>query len=306
MTLQRKNRPGGPAWRSFLDRPVDLVLRLRVVVKFLLHLAIFFFAYSLAYLVRFDFTVPPQFVSILWKTIPVLLVAKALGFLAFGLFHGWWRYVSIRDVFPIAAGCTLGSLIFAGAVFALWGAHYVPRSIYFLDWVNTLMIVLGVRYVVRTGREVLGRKRRESDRRVLVVGAGSAGQMIVREIRENPALGMDQVGFVDDDRAKIGTRIDGLPVLGGHSDIPKLCEKHGIDEIIIAIPSAPPSQVRHILDHCKDVKAKARILPGVGDLIDGKVSVGALRNVDLEDLLGRDPVALDAGPAAIGTSRGGR
>jgi FlaA1/EpsC-like NDP-sugar epimerase len=278
---------------KLLDPPLDLVLRLRVVVKFLLHLAIFFFAYSLAYVVRFDFAVPPLFVPNMWKTIPVLLVAKALGFLAFGLFHGWWRYVSIRDIFPITAGCTLGSLIFAGAVVLLWGTHYVPWSIYFLDWVNTVMIVLGVRYVVRTGREVLGRKRGQNDRRVLVVGAGSAGQMIVREIRENPGLGMIEVGFVDDDNAKQRTRINGLPVMGGHSDIPALCEKHGIDEIIIAIPSAPPSHLRHILDHCKDVTAKARILPGVGDLIDGKVSVGALRNVDLEDLLGRDPVALD-------------
>jgi len=136
--------------------------------------------------------------------------------------------------------------------------------------------------------------RHDTYRRVLVVGAGAAGQMIVREIRENPNLGMMDVGFVDDDKAKLRTRIAGVPVLGQHDDIPALCEEFGIDEIIIAIPSASPSHLRHILDHCKDVKAEARILPGVGDLIDGKVSVGALRNVDVEDLLGRDPVALDA------------
>lgn len=164
-------RPVRTRMTSLLSRPLDLALHQRVVVKFLLHLAIFFFAYSLAYLVRFDFTVPSLYVSILWKTIPVLLVAKALGFLAFGLFHGWWRYVSIRDIFPIAAGCTLGSLILATAVFVLWGANYVPRSIYFLDWANTLMLALGVRYMVRTGRETLGRKRGENDRRVLIVCA---------------------------------------------------------------------------------------------------------------------------------------
>src|SRR5512141_3182005 len=222
---------------TWLSPPLDIVLRLRVIVKFLLHLAIFFFAYSLAYVARFDFTIPLPYVSNMWKTTPVLLIAKALGILFFGLFHGWWSYVSIRDIFPIAAGCTLGSLIFATAVFGIWEAHYVPWSIYFLDWVNTLMIVLGVRYVVRTGREALGRKRGENDRRVLIVGAGSAGQMIMREIRENPGLGMIEVGFVDDDNAKHRTRIDGLPVMGGHSDIPKLCEKHRIDELILAIPS---------------------------------------------------------------------
>ena len=279
---------------ELLARPMGLVLRFRGVVKFLLHIAIFLISYSIAFVVRFEFTVPPSFVSIMYHTIPELLAAKSLGFLVFGLFYGWWRFVSIRDIYPIVAGCTLGSLLFAGSLFVQGGDHHIPRSIYFLDWGNTLLIVLGVRYAVRAGREILGRKVGENDRRVLIVGAGSAGQMILREIRENPGLGMVEVGFVDDDREKIGTRIDGVPVLGKHEEIPALCEKHRIDEIIIAIPSAPPSHLRHILDHCKEAKAKARILPGVGDLIDGKVSVEALRNVDLEDLLGRDPVVLNA------------
>jgi FlaA1/EpsC-like NDP-sugar epimerase len=119
--------------------------------------------------------------------------------------------------------------------------------------------------------------------------------MIAREIAENVTLGMEQVGFVDDDRAKIGTRIHGVKVLGDHAKIAEICAKHDVNEIIIAIPSAPPSVVRHIVEHCREVTATFRILPGIGDLIDGKVSVRALRNVDLEDLLGRDPVALDAG-----------
>jgi FlaA1/EpsC-like NDP-sugar epimerase len=117
--------------------------------------------------------------------------------------------------------------------------------------------------------------------------------MIAREISENMSLGMEQVGFIDDDPAKIGARIHGMKVLGGHARIGDLCEKYQVDEIIIAIPSASPSAVRHIVEHCREVSATFRILPGVGDLIDGKVSVRALRNVDLEDLLGRDPVELD-------------
>jgi FlaA1/EpsC-like NDP-sugar epimerase len=133
-----------------------------------------------------------------------------------------------------------------------------------------------------------------TERRVLIVGAGAAGQMIAREIAENVSLGMEQVGFVDDDRQKIGTRIHGVKVLGGHGKIAGICGKYDVDEIIIAIPSAPPSVVRHIVEHCREVSATFRILPGIGDLIDGKVSIRALRNVDLEDLLGRDPVALDA------------
>jgi FlaA1/EpsC-like NDP-sugar epimerase len=233
-------------------------------------------------------------VGMIWQTMPVLVIAKTLGFLATSQFRGWWRYMSIRDVFPIAAGCTLGSVLFAATVWGLWGPFHVPRSIYLLDLGNTLLLVLGARYLIRMGRESLGRRGRETDRRVLIVGAGAAGQVIAREIVENVPLGMELVGFIDDDREKIGTRIHGVKVLGGNERIADICNKYKVDEIIVAIPSARPSVVRHIVEHCREVSATFRILPGIGDMIDGKASVGALRNVDLEDLLGRDPVALDA------------
>jgi len=264
------------------------------MVKVFLTLWIFIAANYLAWLIRFEFDVPPGMVAVMLQTIPVLAIAKGLGFLATGQFQGWWRYVSIRDVLPIAAGSALGSVLFVAAVSALWGPTHVPRSIYLLDYLNTMALVLGARYLIRMGRESLGRRRHLVDRRVLIVGAGAAGQMIAREIAENVSLGMEQVGFVDDDRAKIGTRIHGVKVLGDHGKIADLCGKHNVNEIIIAIPSAPASVARHIVEHCREVTATFRILPGIGDLIDGKVSIRALRNVDLEDLLGRDPVALDA------------
>ena len=271
---------------------LEVALRGRTTVKFFLTLGIFISANYLAWLIRFEFNVPPEMTGVMRQAIPVLVIAKALGFLASGQFRGWWRYVSIRDVLPIAAGSALGSVLFAVAVWGLWGPSRVPRSIYLLDWANTLALVLGARYLIRMGRESLGRKG-HARRRVLVVGAGAAGQMIAREIAENVSLGMEQVGFVDDDPAKIGTRIHGMKVLGGHGDIADICDKYDVNEIIIAIPSAPPSVVRHVVEHCREVSAAFRILPGMGDLIDGKVSVGALRKVDLEDLLGRDSVALD-------------
>jgi FlaA1/EpsC-like NDP-sugar epimerase len=271
----------------------ETILRYRAEVKFLLHLGIFLSAYYIAYLVRFDFGIPPEYLPVMRGSLPVLLAAKVLGFLAFGLLHGWWRYVSIRDVFPVAAGCTLGSVLFAGTSVILWGPTHIPRSIYLLDWGNTLLITLALRYAVRMGRESFGRDLGGTVRRVLIVGAGSAGRMIAREITENPALGMIGVGFVDDDPAKIGTRIEGLRVLGDHEKIEVLCGKHDVGEIIIAIPSARPFIVRHIVEHCKMVTAKFRILPGVGELIDGRVGIKDLRNVKFEDLLGRDPVDLD-------------
>jgi FlaA1/EpsC-like NDP-sugar epimerase len=272
------------------DHPV---LKYRYVLKFLLHGFVFISAYLGAFLLRFEFEIPSAYTAPIRETIPLVFLAKAAAFFAFGLFYGWWRYVTIRDVLPIASGCTLGSVLFWGLV-SLFQPHLaIPRSVYLIDWGLTLMMVLAARYFIRFGREAFGRRRGDADRRVLVVGAGAAGQMIVREIRENPSLGMVEVGFVDDDRAKRRARIDGVPVLGGHGDIQEICEKHRVDEIIIAIPSATPSHLRHLLGHCQVSKVKARILPGVGDLIDGKVSVRALRNVHLEDLLGRDPVELD-------------
>ncbi len=273
---------------------LDVLLRSRTTVKFFLTLGIFILANYLAYLIRFEFNIPPEMAGVMRQTIPVLVIAKVLGFFAAGQFRGWWRFVSIKDVLPIAAGSTLGSVLFAAAVWRLWGPSHVPRSIYLMDWVNTMALVLGARYLIRMGREGLGRRRRGTDRRVLIVGAGAAGQMIAREIVENVSLGMEQVGFIDDDRGKIGTRIHGVKVLGGHAKIADICGKYDVNEIIIAIPSAPASVVRHVVEHCREVSATFRILPGIGDLIDGKVSIRALRNVDLEDLLGRDPVALDA------------
>jgi FlaA1/EpsC-like NDP-sugar epimerase len=270
-----------------------MALRHRGIVKFFLNIAIFLFANYLAFYIRFDFDIPNMYLVVLRETLPVLLVAKLAGFLAFGQFRGWWRYVSIKDILPITAGCFLGSALYGGAVSALWGAYHVPRSIYLMDFGITLLLVLAGRYAIRIGRETFGRRRLESDRQVLIVGAGAAGQMIAREIRENPSLGMIEVGFIDDDKAKIGTRIEGLKVLGGHGKIEEICRKYEVEEIIIAIPSAAPAVVRTIVEHCRKLPARFRILPGVGELIDGKVSVKALRNVDLEDLLGREQVALD-------------
>jgi FlaA1/EpsC-like NDP-sugar epimerase len=278
---------------EYLIIPADFLLRHRGIVKLFLHFVIFAGAYHLAYLIRFEFIVPPKYGQVIRETILYLLIAKAIGFLAFGLFQGWWRFVSIQDVLPIAAGCTAGSAIFAGVDIFFLENVTVPRSVYLLDWGITLLIVLASRYLIRMGREAFGRRHGEFTRRVLIVGAGAAGQMIAREIHDNPALGMIAAGYVDDDKAKVGTRIQGLRVLGGHEQIDEISRAKKIDEIIIAIPSARASKVRHIVEHCRESSARFRILPAVGELIDGKASISVLRNVNIEDLLGRDQVKLD-------------
>jgi FlaA1/EpsC-like NDP-sugar epimerase len=279
--------------RARLTAAADFLLRHRWPVKLFLHLFLFVLAYYLAFLVLFDFRVPPEHLNTFVHTLGLALAAKAAAFLVFGLFRGWWRYISIKDILPIAAGCTLASVLFASAVHLFPWEVRVPRSIVLLDWGNTLLLVFAVRYLTRAGREAFGRGRGGDARSVLIVGAGSAGRMIAREIRENPLLGMTAVGFIDDDRAKIGTRIQGLRVLGGRDRIGVACREEEVDEIVIALPSASVSAIRRIVDLCRHQTASFRILPGVGELLDGTASVRDLRSVHLSDLLGRQEVVLD-------------
>ena len=197
---------------------------------------------------------------VIWRTIPILVLAKALGFLASGQFRGWWRYVSIRDVFPIAAGSALGSRSFLGGLWWPWGRRfYVPRSIYLLDWGITILLSWAPATWSAPGGKALGRRRQDFVRRVLIVGAGAAGQMIAREISGNLSLGMEQVGFIDDDPAKIGARIQGVKVFGGHERIADFCRKiqsqrdHHRDPVRFSFGDpahrgALPRGIRHVPD----------------------------------------------------------
>jgi FlaA1/EpsC-like NDP-sugar epimerase len=155
----------------------------------------------------------------------------------------------------------------------------------------------GVRFVTRAFREnyfPMPMHNAPEKTRILVVGAGDAGQMIVREIRKNSRLRSEVIGFLDDDPKKKRERFQGFHVLGGQKRIASICKKYNVDEVIIAIPSASSREIRRIVERCLKAGVKFKMLPGVGDLIDGRVSVQHVRDVDLEDLLGRDPVRLEA------------
>jgi FlaA1/EpsC-like NDP-sugar epimerase len=226
---------------------------------------------------------------------------KLLVFYWFGLYRQFWRYASVDELVLVALATAIGEIVTAALLFAvvlpLSGSSAFPRSIPFIDGLLTLLVVGGPRFAVR-----LAEQKRERDRRrghwgpespVLVMGAGSAGAMIVKEMRANPQLGLEPIGFLDDDANKHGVRISGVPVLGGRGDIPDLVEKYGAAEVIIAMPTAPGSAIREILTICSEAKIPARTIPGLYDILSGQVSVSQLRNVDIEDLLRRDPVQTD-------------
>lgn len=208
----------------------------------------------------------------------------------FRLYKRIWRYLSIGDLFLIAEVVTGG--IFGTVLYLNWvkGIAF-PRTVVALTWFFSLALVGGSRLVWRLYCEGKGALDRGQER-ILIVGAGDAGEVISREIIRRPDLGK-LVGFVDDDKEKIGKRIHNRKVLGNVEGINDILEKEQIDTVIIAIPTARGKQIKRIIDNIKNKEVKIKILPGLYELVDGKVSVSRIREVRIEDLLGREPVDLN-------------
>jgi FlaA1/EpsC-like NDP-sugar epimerase len=233
---------------------------------------------------------------------------KLLVFHWFGLYRRFWRFASVEELLLIAAATAVSEVVTAvllfGIALPLSDVRLFPRSIPFIDGMLTLLVVGGQRFAVRLAGQERQRERRrrqglpEPRRSVLVMGAGSAGTMIVKEMRSNPQLGLEPVGFVDDDSGKHGVRIHGVPVLGGRDQIPALVREHGISEVVIAMPTAPGSAIREILAVCGQAGVPARTIPGLYDILSGQVSVSLIRDVDIEDLLRREPVQTDTSAVA--------
>lgn len=210
--------------------------------------------------------------------------------LIFKLYRRIWRYLSIGDLFLIAEVVTGG--IFASVLYLNWvkGIPF-PRTIIALTWFFSLALVGGSRLVWRIYCERKG-VFEKGEERILIVGAGDAGEVISREIIRRPDLGK-LVGFVDDNKEKIGKRIHNIKVLGDIEGINNILEKEQINTVIIAIPTASGKQIRRIIDNIKNKEVKIKTVPGLYELVDGKVSVSRIRNVRIEDLLGREPVDLN-------------
>ena len=226
----------------------------------------------------------------------VSAVVKPLVFFFFGLYRRYWRYASVDDMLTIAVAASIASLITAliEILVVPLRVHVlsVPRSIPIIDWLLTLMLVGGVRFSVRLllRRSGVRYARPSEAQRVLVMGAGDAGAMIVREMRNNTSLNMLPVGFVDDNVAKSGMTIHGVSVLGTRQDIPALVESKAIDEVIIAMPTASGIDIRAVISACQAIGVPYKTIPGVFELISGQVSVNQIRDVRVEDLLRREPV----------------
>jgi FlaA1/EpsC-like NDP-sugar epimerase len=240
-----------------------------------------------AWLLRFEFRVPDP--SLLWAAAPILIVVRLAAMPFFNLMHGWWRYTGISDALDVGKAILSGSLVFLVAVRYGLGLKVFPLSIFALEGLITFTLLTGVRVLSR----MLARTSRpdSASRQLLLVGAGHAAQMIIRETQEAES-GYRVIGCVDDNPLKKGLRILGVPVLGPVEALAKIAGRQRVDEVLIAIPSANAAQMRRLVAICKEAGAAFRTVPAMAELIAGRVTMEQVREVSLTDLLGRIPVNL--------------
>ena len=222
------------------------------------------------------------------ELMPWVVGVRLLTFGWFGLFQGLWRYVSVTDLVNLARALIAGTVIYT-LLIVVTGFDLVPRLVLAIEPILCAVLVGGIRFVIRTYREAFA-PAREGARRVLIVGAGDAGEMVVREMRTHQHMGFNPVGFIDDDVRKQGTKIHGIPVLGRVDEVRAIVEKTLAEEIVVAVPTASGEEFRRILDQCDSTGIRLRRLPRrVADI----VRLTELRDVAFEDLLDRDPVDVD-------------
>ncbi|MEE8442585.1 MAG: nucleoside-diphosphate sugar epimerase/dehydratase [Dehalococcoidia bacterium] len=251
--------------------------------------------YAFSFLLRYDFQLDEIPLNLAVKTLPLLVVVRMGTIGLFHMFQGLWRYINIRDLIQVIRASTAGTVVFVPLVWLIFDLTEFPIGVFVLDLVGNVLVLSGVRVLGRLAREAFKPPRRTDPalKRLLVVGAGDAGATLCAEAWRRPEFGFIPVGFIDDDPWKSGAALMGIPILGTRNDIPQVAAQYSIDTIIIAIPSASREQMRGILEQCRQAKVSFRTLPSVTDILDGKVSISLLREVEIADLLGREPVELD-------------
>ena len=256
----------------------------------------------LALLVRFDLNfskIPDEYLDMMHSNMWIGIVATVLVYTLFRLYSGLWTYVGATEFVNIVLACGLSSLLNMGGIMALNAEVTVPlpRSYYVLYFIFLLILSVISRFFYRTifsvKKQVTDNKSRAPKKRVLVVGAGSGGNDLIREIKNSEYLPMKVVGAIDDNAGKVGNYLHGVKVVGTRHDIPRMAEKLRVDEIILAMPSAKPKEIHEILDICKVTGCELKKMPGLYQLVNGEVNVTDLREVDVNDLLGREPIEVN-------------
>jgi FlaA1/EpsC-like NDP-sugar epimerase len=273
-------------------KAIVIKFRRPLIVGF--HIVLIALANYLAFWIRFDGVISGEVMSLFREMIPWLVVIRGLTFVPLQLYKGLWRYTGIWDLRNVIVGVTGSTVLFYILVHWIYGLRGYPLSIFIIDSLLLIFFIGGSRLALRlyhTVRQV-GRGKQ-----VLIYGAGDAGEMIVRAIRNNGGVyDYQPIGFIDDNPNKVGQRIHGVPVLGQRDTMPKILKDYPVDEVLLAIPSASASLVRQILTVLEPFKVPIKTLPTLGSLKNGSVGLNQIQDLSVEDLLDRLPVGLDVGP----------
>ncbi|MDF3000071.1 MAG: polysaccharide biosynthesis protein [Bacillota bacterium] len=280
----------------------------RIVFLLLADMICINLAYILSFLIRFNFDVGSTIFSAYFaayaNNLLTITVVKLIIFWLLGLYRSLWRYAGTEEIVRIVI--TASAAAAASIVYLEFTQQMFPRAIYVYSFILDILLIGGIRLGYRTVRElrtpgamkslffgVLKSEVKAGISKVMIVGAGDAGAAIIKDIKRHPDSAKRVVVAVDDDPDKLNQYIVGVKIAGDHLAIKQLARRYGIDEIIIAIPSANKKAIQHIVNECNKTRCKMKILPGISDLINERVSISKLRDVDIEDLLGRDPVQVN-------------
>lgn len=285
--LYRNREAGDEPKPAGIISPLFVPRRLLIVMVDLVFIAA---AYYVSFMIRFEGDIPATELTSFQSSLPVVIILRFAMLLYFRIYSGYYRYASISDLTQILKAVTAGSILIAIPTY-FFGYGNIPRGVFIIEWLLLVVLLGGTRFVLRAAREMMPQMWR-TGKRTFIIGAGSAGEMVLRELNKTP-IGFVPVGIIDDDPTKQGMRIHGIAVIGATRQLEKLALRHKVTDVIIAIPSATGPQMRSIIDSCRRAHLAFKSLPPLREIIGGQVALSQVRNISVEDLLGRNPVRLD-------------
>lgn len=269
----------------------ELILRFRTYIIFFFQAFAIIFSYLMAFYLRFDFSIPTEYYSMIIKTLPVILMARLISYYLYKLHTGSWLYVSMKDLMDTVKSVIVGTVAYVLLLVFIYHFDDFPRSIVVTETILNLAIIGGSRFSLRYYKEFYNKKPltriSKINKNVVIVGAGKAGTIILNELITHPQLGINVIGFVDDNPYKKGRTIQGFPVLGVSEELSEIIEKYNIDEVLIAMPSAPYKEVARVKNIALESGVSTRILPGISELICNGSLTNQLKDVCCDELLGR-------------------
>jgi len=275
------------------------ILSKKIFVLILIDIVLLAISYLLANVVRFDAKIGASELMVIKQTIVPIILCKMVVFYFFNLYRGMWRYVGIVDLFNVIKAVAVSFVIIVTVILMFSRFQGFSRSVFVIDAVFSLILIAGIRLVIRLllSNSIFSLNKQDINsnghKKLIIIGAGDAGEKVVREIYDNPRMKYRVVGFVDDDENKSGKQIHGIKILGRINELKEVVNNKSVDEILIAMPSMVGKEMRRIVEICELTKIPYKTLPGMGEIIDGKVSIKTIRDVSYKDLLGRHSVQLE-------------